>query len=487
MGGDCLDDNEVAELLAGTLDAGRRAQAEVHLDGCVACRTLVADLGALSAQARTPGPIPGPPPVDSDQSAGMLAVGQRVDHFEVLGLLGHGGMGDVYAARDTNLDRTIALKVVRPELLGSVEALARFEREARATARFNHPNIITIHAVGEYGGRPYLALERLEGQTLAQRLRVGALPGPEALRIGLAVADGLVEAHAHGVLHRDLKPDNVHIDARGHVRVLDFGLAKLISGEEPTIASEPGASAGIDVFQTRVGGVSGTPTAMAPEQWRGQGEAEATDVWALGVILFTMLGGRRPLTGATVDALAEEALSREPVVGVQAIAPTIPDAWAELVAACLQKDASRRPSPVEVSGTLRREIFASSATPSAGAGRPRVAMMVAVGLAVFGGGWWMLAGGQASGPPSSSVDTVEVPAAPVLVPTPEFAEPAPEFAVPAQEFTEAVVEPPAPDLPAAAPHEAVAEPSPSPTAPSSPTRTRRPAAPSKRALFGTRE
>lgn len=161
----------------------------------------------------------------------LVRSGDQVDHYKVSRLLGRGGMGEVYLARDTRLGRRVALKVLRPQALGSGRAVARFLHEAQTTARFAHPHIVTVFGVGEHEGHPYVALEYLEGQTLRQRLREGRLGIREATRVGLAVADALREAHRHRVLHRDLKPENVMIPRDGRVRVLDFGLAKRVEGD----------------------------------------------------------------------------------------------------------------------------------------------------------------------------------------------------------------------------------------------------------------
>ena len=195
----CLDENVVAELLSGSMTAQGRSQAERHLDTCEACRSLVADLAGLvdddeATRLRPHRPAPGAPPRPIER-------GQRIDHFEVIEPIGHGGMGDVYAAHDTKLGRKVALKMVRSQLLSSAETLQRFQREAQATARFNHPNIVTIHYRPESttGGRTW-PLEYLEGQTLAQRLAFEKAPTyRESIEIALAVTEALVEAHRHGV------------------------------------------------------------------------------------------------------------------------------------------------------------------------------------------------------------------------------------------------------------------------------------------------
>ena len=211
----------------------------------------------------------------------LFEAGELVDHFEVVELLGEGGMGAVYLAVDTKLGRRVALKVVQRSHLGSAKAVESFLYEARTTARFNHPHIVTVYAVGEHRGSPYVALEYLEGQTLQEILREGRLTLEPALRIGLAVAEALVEAHAHDVLHRDLKPANIVIPRDGRVRVLDFGLAKRLDGEAPPSTRFLGFG---PREYTWAG--AGTPAYMAPEQWRAEETTVATDVWAMGVLLL---------------------------------------------------------------------------------------------------------------------------------------------------------------------------------------------------------
>ncbi|MEM6991559.1 MAG: serine/threonine-protein kinase [Myxococcota bacterium] len=350
----CLDENEIAELFGGTGEAGWRDEAEQHLDRCESCRELLAGLAALDEGPTPMGAGLGDTvePAPNASGGDRIEVGTRVDHFEVTAYVGGGAMGEVYAARDTKLDRKVALKVVRRELLGSREAIARFQREARATARFNHPNIVTIHEVGEHQGQPYVALEHLEGITLHERLSEGPLPLPEALRIGEGIALGLAEAHRHGVLHRDLKPGNVHLGVGGNVRVLDFGLAKFLSGAEAA-TQEAGAIAPIhegSIFATVASQITGTPTHMAPEQWRGAEVSPATDVWALGMILHRMIAGRSPLNGSTIQELAAQVTSETPLPRL-----TSADAPAGLVSVtndCLSKDVSARPELSSVLGAI---------------------------------------------------------------------------------------------------------------------------------------
>jgi serine/threonine protein kinase/tetratricopeptide (TPR) repeat protein len=269
----------------------------------------------------------------------LLGTDTLVDHFRIIRPLGRGGMAEVYLARDTKLGRKVALKVVKPEALGSKEAIDRFLFEARATARFSHPHIVTIHAVGEADGRPYVALEYLEGQSLRERIEQELPSLPEALRIGLAIAEALAEAHKQGILHRDLKPENVMLAKDGRLRVLDFGLAGLVPRKETSAESvieEP--------EKTPDQAVKGTPAYMAPEQWEEEETSGATDVWALGCMLYEMVSGRRPFEEPTVVKQALKVCSDEPLPQLDKGHSEL----TELIGLCLQKSQNKRPTAAEV-------------------------------------------------------------------------------------------------------------------------------------------
>ncbi len=275
--------------------------------------------------------------------------GERLDHFQLIRPLGRGGMGEVHLARDVNLGRKVAIKVLRPDALGSREAVERFLFEARTTARFNHPHIIAIYHVGEVRGSPYVALEYLEGETLRQRMARARMSHTEAVRTALAIAEALAEAHAHSVLHRDLKPENVMIPRDGRLRVLDFGLAKVTGGadaEEPGREGLPGeGDAALATFETQEGAISGTPRYMAPEQWSGQPASTAADVWALGLILYELIAGEHPLSGEGPFQIVFEVTRPEPLPQCSREAG---EEVAQLVDRCLDKDAEGRPSIGEV-------------------------------------------------------------------------------------------------------------------------------------------
>jgi WD40 repeat protein/serine/threonine protein kinase len=300
-----------------------------------------------------------PPP--GTEPGSCFEPGMAVDHYRIVRLVGRGGMGEVYLARDTQLGRRVALKVVHADRMGSAEAVDRFKLEARTTAQFAHPHIVAIHGVGDLDGRPYVALEYLKGENLRERIG-GGLPGSkEVARIGLAIAEALEEAHSHGVLHRDLKPENVVIPEDGRLRVLDFGLAKAFRGakawrpdpEEDTVDGfEPGEAR--ESFHTHGRRLCGTPMYMAPEQWEEAPLSGATDIWALGLILYELVVGHRPYRGKSEDpySVAYKVCGPEPVPPAQALRD-VPGDLADVVFHCLEKEPQDRPTATEVADALR--------------------------------------------------------------------------------------------------------------------------------------
>jgi len=306
---------------------------------------------------------PGPPADDAFADRGFK-VGEMVDHYRVLRLLGQGGMGAVYLARDTNLGRKVALKVILPDRLGSDLALKRFLQEARTTARFSHPNIVAIHAVGQRDDAPYVALEFVEGESLRRRLFDEPMAPRATMRIGLAVAQALAEAHRHGVTHRDLKPENVMIGRDGRLRVLDFGLATMGSAEasrkrsfDPSDLPDEGPRGDVTKL-TAAGHWVGTPAYMAPEQFEQDDVGPPADVWALGVILHELVTGFRPYQTQSLAKLAVLVTDPEPVPDIGE-ASGAPPALAGLIARCLDKKASQRPTAEQVVGILSRLVGAN--------------------------------------------------------------------------------------------------------------------------------
>jgi eukaryotic-like serine/threonine-protein kinase len=269
-----------------------------------------------------------------------LAHGARLGPYEISGLLGAGGMGEVYRARDTRLERTVALKVLPAEFASEPTLRARFEREARAISALEHPHICTLYDVGEQDGRAYLVMEHLEGETLAERLKKGPLPLGQALEVGTQIADALAAAHKHGIVHRDLKPGNVMLTKMG-VKLLDFGLARLSGpGERPIIedlTSSPTESAPL----TGRGTILGTLPYMAPEQLEGKPADARTDLWALGAILYEMVSGRRAFEGTSQVSLIAAIVEREPVL-LSTLQPVTPPSLERLVKRCLAKSPDER-------------------------------------------------------------------------------------------------------------------------------------------------
>jgi serine/threonine protein kinase len=235
--------------------------------------------------------------------------GVRLGPYEVVSLIGEGGMGEVYRARDVRLGRDVAIKVLPPEFAADPDRLRRFEQEARAASALNHPNILVVHDTGSHDGAPYLVEELLEGESLRDRLRAGALPVRTAVDFAVQMAYGLAAAHEKGIVHRDLKPENLFVTRDGHVKILDFGLAKLV--ERPL---GPGGAAEASTFAdgTRAGMVLGTVGYMAPEQARGQAVDHRADIFALGCVLYEMLSGKRAFAGATAADALTAILSRDP-------------------------------------------------------------------------------------------------------------------------------------------------------------------------------
>ena len=266
--------------------------------------------------------------------------GDRLGPYEVLAKLGEGGMGEVYKARDTRLDRTVAIKVLPAEISGDPDRRVRFEREAKTIAGLNHPHICTLHDVGDHEGAMFLVMEHLTGQTLADRLEKGPLPLGQTLAIATDIADALAAAHRQGVIHRDLKPGNVMLTKAG-AKLLDFGLAKLAErGAEPGTGRLEAAltrSASL----TGEGVIVGTLPYMAPEQLEGKAPDAGTDLWALGVIVYEMVTGKRAFEGTSAVSLMGSILEREPA-RISTLRPVTPPALDRLVWRCLQKDPELR-------------------------------------------------------------------------------------------------------------------------------------------------
>ncbi|MBI4956670.1 MAG: serine/threonine protein kinase, partial [Myxococcales bacterium] len=260
-----------------------------------------------------------------------LAPGQRFGPYEIVGVLGSGGMGVVCRARDPRLGREVALKTLRSDRTDEAE-LERFLREARTAGALEHPNLLVVHDVGRHEGTPYLVTELLEGQTLRELLHDGPLPVRKAVELAVQAAAGLAAAHARGVVHRDLKPENLLVTRDGRVKILDFGVARVTAGDD--------ASADATQSLTESGAVVGTAGYMAPEQVRGQPADPRSDLFALGAILFELLTGERAFGGDTPVERGYAVLSHDPTEG-DALA-ALPPALARTLRHCLEKSAEAR-------------------------------------------------------------------------------------------------------------------------------------------------
>jgi len=275
-----------------------------------------------------------------------LTNGGRFGPYEILGQLGAGGMGEVHLARDTRLGREVALKVLPAETSQDPDRLARFEREARAVAALNHPNIVTLHAIEEIDGQHVIVMERVTGSPLSALLEPDGLPLARVLEIAVPVADALSAAHERGVVHRDLKPANVMLSDEGRVKVLDFGLAKWVS---PSIGADSEAPT---ATRSTEGAIVGTVPYMAPEQLRGQHVDTRADLFSLGVMLYEMVAGGRPFRGSS-SADVMSAILREEPLPLETVRPGLPARFVKLVARCLAKDPRRR---VQSATDLRHEL-----------------------------------------------------------------------------------------------------------------------------------
>src|SRR6185503_2162071 len=284
-----------------------------------------------------------------------MIIGRTLGPYEVLEKLGEGGMGVVYRAKDTNLGRDVAIKVLPDRFVSDPERTARFRREATTLAALNHPNIASIYGLQESDGVVALVLELVEGPTLADRLASGALPINQALPIAKQIAEALETAHERGIIHRDLKPANIVLTPDGAAKVLDFGLAKVLSDSIAPSVSELTHSPTM-LGPTRDGVLLGTAPYMSPEQTRGKAVDRRTDVWAFGCVLYELLTGRRAFGGETPSDAIAAILEREP--DWTKLPPSTPPAIRRLLRRCLEKDPKRRLRDI---GDARLELDDDSA------------------------------------------------------------------------------------------------------------------------------
>jgi eukaryotic-like serine/threonine-protein kinase len=303
-----------------------------------ALRREVASL--LAAREQASSFIEQPP---DDVAAGWQAAARPLQersfaHYQMLSHLGKGGMGEVWLAKDTLLGRKVALKLLPAEFTADAERVRRFAQEARAASALNHPNIITIHEIGEIANTHYIATEHVEGRTLRQQMDGGSrMKVREAVDVTLQVAGALEAAHRSGIVHRDIKPENVMVRPDGYVKVLDFGLAKLIEPSSPAMDTELQA-VGVN---TESGLVIGTPRCMSPEQARGEKADARTDIFSLGVVLYEMIAGRAPFTGATRNDVIASILKDEPPP-LASVAPETPHELGHIICKALQRNREAR-------------------------------------------------------------------------------------------------------------------------------------------------
>src|SRR3954470_5938255 len=264
-----------------------------------------------------------------------LTSGTKIGPYEIQAPLGAGGMGEVYRAQDTRLDRAVAVKVLPSSFAFDPDRLRRFEQEARSVAALNHPNILSVHDMGTHEGTPYMVCELLEGETLRERLRDAVLSSRKAVEYGIQIAHGLAAAHEKGIIHRDLKPENIFVTKDGRVKLLDFGLAK------PTAVATAAGNSPTMTVGSEAGSVLGTVGYMSPEQVRGKAADQRSDLFSFGVVLYEMIAGKRAFTGDSSVEVMNAILKSDPPE-LSSSDRNVPTALDRIVRRCLEKNPEER-------------------------------------------------------------------------------------------------------------------------------------------------
>lgn len=331
----CPSDKQYQMFLSDSLQGDSRLDIERHVDECETCQSRLAEMSSRPDWMRW---MPADGNVPISEVPEQL---RTIDRYEVIREIGRGGMGIVYLARDPDLGRQVAIKLLARERCHETQWLNRFRREARLAGALNHPNVLTIYETGETNGMPYIATEFVEGITLRKRLSRSPLLLTEALGYAVQLIDGLTVAHAAGVIHRDLKPDNIMIRDDSRLKILDFGLARVRQNETSAV-SDPGL-------------VLGTVSYMSPEQARGQELDTSSDVFSFGTLLFLMLTSQRPFDGQTPSDIMAAILTRAPRpladCGVE-----LPSELSRLLLACLAKDPAHRPAARDILKILQQQL-----------------------------------------------------------------------------------------------------------------------------------